>query len=142
MTAEAPQPPIELFRAIERGDVAGTALLLAAGANPRAPDVQGVTPLMVAALGTDVTIVHALVAAGADVDRQAADGSTALMKAALWGRVDVLVALLRLGADPSLVDAEGWTAAQTARARGHDGIAQLLAAWEPKRQRESGNHRP
>lgn len=142
MTADTPQTPIELFRAIERADVAGTTLLLAAGASPHAPDVQGLTPLMVAALGTDVTIVHALVAAGADVDRQATDGSTALMKAALWGRVDLVVALLRLGADPSLVDGEGWTAAQTAHARGHAGIAQLLTAWEPPRQRESESSRP
>lgn len=142
MTAEMPQRPVELFRAIERGDAARTARLLAVGANPNGTNGQGVTPLMVAALGAEAAILHALVAAGADVNRQAADGSTALMKAALWGRVDLVVALLRLGADPDLADAEGWTAAQTARARRHDGIAQLLAGWNANHQDGEENSRP
>lgn len=130
MKVEVTDRPTALFRAVERGEVTRAVRLLAAGADPNGLNAQGSTPLMVAALGTNVALVHALVAAGADVDRRATDGSTALMKSALWGCVEVVVALLRLGADPTLTDAEGWTAARIARARGHRGIAQLLDEWQ------------
>lgn len=131
MDSEATDCPTALFRAVERGEVTRAVRLLAAGADPNGLNTQGSTPLMVAALGTHVDLVHALVAAGADIDRRAADGSTALMKSALWGCVEVVVALLRLGADATLADAEGWTAAAIARARGHGGIAELLDEWRP-----------
>lgn len=136
MRVTTPDRSTALFRAVERGEVARVARLLAAGTDPNSLNRYGSTPLMVAALGADVAILHALVAAGADVDLQCPGGSTALMKAALWGCVDLVVALLRLGADPALTDAEGWNAAQIARARGHHGIAQLLGEWEPMREEE------
>lgn len=135
MNVEGTDCPTALFRAVERGEVTRAVRLLAGGADPNGLNAQGSTPLMVAALGTNVGLVHALVAAGADVDRLAADGSTALMTSALWGCVEVVVALLRLGADPTLTDDEGWTAARIARARGHRGIAQLLDEWQPAQAR-------
>lgn len=138
MNAETTDCSTALFRAVERGEMTQAVRLLATGADPNGLNAQGSTPLMVAALGTNVALVHALVAAGADIDRRAADGSTALMKSALWGCVKVVVALLQLGADPTLTDAEGWTAARIARARGHVGIAELLDEWQPIRETGGG----
>jgi ankyrin repeat protein len=119
-----------LARAAKGGDVEAVKLLLAHGANPSLPTVQGVTPMMMAA-GTGynardsrgryqtqeqaIEIVDLLAKAGADVNHRGGDGGTALHGAASRGRNGVVNALVALHADLSIKDARGRTAADVAK---------------------------
>jgi ankyrin len=118
-----------LARAAKGGDVEVVRLLLAHGANPTLPTVQGVTPLMMAA-GTGYSgrdsrgryqtdeqaaqVIDLLLAAGADIDQRAGDGTTALHGAASRGRNPVIQLLASRKADLSIKDARGRTAADVA----------------------------
>jgi hypothetical protein len=111
------QPP--LFVAARAGSEAGghsdgagaVRALLAAGADPRAVDLDGATPLHVAADGQAVRI---LIAAGADLNARTRDGISPLLYA---GREDAVMALLEAGADPTVRDEQGADLAQNARGR-------------------------
>jgi ankyrin repeat protein len=111
-------------RAAKGGDVEVVRLLLAHGANPTLPTVQGVTPMMMAAgtgySGRDsrgryqteeqaVEITKLLLDAGADINQRANDGGTALHGAAGRGRNDLVNLLVSRKADPSIKDGRGRT---------------------------------
>jgi hypothetical protein len=84
-------------------------LLIAKGADVNAAhdrgDLQGVTALMLAALGDNAATVSALLEAGANVKSQDADGTTAIASAASCGHKDMVEMLLKKGAD---VDSRDW----------------------------------
>ncbi|MEU6812480.1 ankyrin repeat domain-containing protein [Streptomyces sp. NPDC046831] len=84
--------------------------LLRAGADPDAPDGDGMTPLYAAAVHGAVGTVRRLLAAGASPDAESAGpGSegTPLCAAACWGHTDTVRALLTHGADPGLREDHG-----------------------------------
>ena len=125
-----------LLRAAKAGDVEAVRLLLAHGANPNLPNIQGVTPVMAAAgLGSNeidtrgrfktepelVACVDLLVKAGADVNAHDHNGSTALHGAALFGYDDVVKDLVAHNADINAKDKKGMTPLDSAmgRAGGH-----------------------
>ena len=89
--------------------------LLAASADPDAPDADGRTPLLTAIDAWPkrrdlARAVYVLMDEGADPDRPADNGDRPLHRAALHGRADVVRALLDDGADPRPRDGENKTA--------------------------------
>ena len=82
-------------------------LLIESGANPNLGDVDGNTPLMVAALVPNPPSVQCLIDMGCDVDAQAVDGSTAAVRAACNGMAGTLHQIVKGGADLSIGDLTG-----------------------------------
>ena len=125
-----------LLRAAKAADVAAIRLLLAHGANPNLPNVQGVTPVMAAAgLGSNeidtrgrfktqpdqIASIDLLVKGGADINAHDNRGQTALHGAALFGYDDVIKDLVAHNANVNAKDEKGMTPLDSAmgRAGGH-----------------------
>jgi len=108
--------------------------------NPGLPELEGATPVVVAAVAGAVDVMRELVAHGADVHLKTKQNATALMAAAGMGRVIGEVAvpeartleaasyLFELGApDVNAIDELGNSALHYAAFMRRDGIVQLLA---------------
>lgn len=125
-----------LLRAAKAGDVEATRLLLAHGANPNLPNIQGITPVMAAAgLGSNeidtrgrfktqpdqVACIDLIVKAGGDVNARDNRGQSALHGAALFGYDEVIKDLMAHNADINAKDGKGMTPLDSAlgRAGGH-----------------------
>jgi uncharacterized protein len=105
-------------------------LLIAAGADVDARNVNGHTPLHLAAYPD---AVRALVDAGADLEARANDGGTPLHLAAETpDRGDVMAALLDAGAKVNAVNAKGRTPLDIAVMRAEDDKVELLDWWGGK----------
>jgi len=72
--------------------------LIAAGANPNAPGIQGLGPLMLAAQQCRAPVVKRLVAAGARLDSTTPQGFTPLSMALIVKNYDAAQALIDAGA--------------------------------------------
>jgi hypothetical protein len=97
--------------AVKRGDVAGIAAALLAGADPNACEgTSCFTPLQRAAQYGHVAAITALLAAGALMDGASSNGTTALMVAAVEGHTAAVHALLAAGADVHRANDGGFTA--------------------------------
>ena len=94
LLAAAPPPSANaIFQAIRAGDLTAVKTLLESGADLRARDESGDTPLMAAALNTDVAVLELLLKAGADVNATNQAGATPLLRAATFeDKVRLLVA--------------------------------------------------
>jgi len=111
---------------------AAVALLLDAGADPRATDRTGATALHWCATYDQAEIARALIAAGADPDATCALRQTPLHWCATRGAVAVAKVLLDAGADAELRDQAGLSALSLAKAHRHANVAGLLqkaALW-------------
>ena len=101
--------------------------LLRAGANPRAPNRYGVTPLSLACTNANVAMVERLLEAGADANASLPGGETVLMTAARTGRVGAVRALIARGADVHAKESrDGQTAMMWAAAEGHVEVLEAL----------------
>jgi hypothetical protein len=114
-----------LSRAAYRGDVAGIAAALLAGADPNAV-VDHCTQLQTGALSGNVVAIAALLAAGARVNGTSSHGWTPLMYAASNGQTSTVDALLSAGADVRHADIFGRTALHYASMYGRLDVAGLL----------------
>ena len=102
-------------------------LLLESGADARAADRYGVTPLYLAAENGSTAVIAALLDAGAEIDAVAPIGETALMTAARTGVVDAVALLLDRGAAVDARDREfEQTALMLAVREAHPEIVALL----------------
>lgn len=72
--------------------------LVAAGANPNAPGIQGLGPLMIAAQQCGALVVNHLLAAGAKLDSRTPQGFTPLSMALVTKHYDAADALVAAGA--------------------------------------------
>ena len=106
------------------------AKLLAAGANPNARQVNGVTPLMMAARTGKPSIVKALLARGADPNAVIpSTGQTALVWATAEAQLDVMHELIEAGADVHVRSTLGFTPLLFAARNGDlEAAARLIAA--------------
>ncbi|PYS26414.1 MAG: hypothetical protein DMG11_20010 [Acidobacteria bacterium] len=74
-------------------------MLLRAGANAKAANRYGVTPLSLAAVNGNAGLMEALIKAGADPNTATPEGETVLMTAARTGNADAVKVLTRHGAN-------------------------------------------
>ena len=93
-------------------------------------NVEGRTPLMLAAFRGDAAGVIRLLEGGADVNARDRDGDTALMFAAYRGHGLVAALLLQYGANVRARARNGWTAKKAAQAGLHHRIAETLRQAE------------
>jgi ankyrin repeat protein len=103
--------------------------LLRGGADVNARTVYGVTPLAIAVLNGDATMVEQLLTTGADVEGTfGSGGETALMVAARSGSVEIVRMLLGRGAMTDVREsAFGQTALMYAAVENHGEIVKVLA---------------
>ena len=99
VNATASDGSTALHWAVHRDALDVVDLLLGAGANPKAANRYGVTPLSLAATNGNARIVERLLRGGADPNTALAGGETVLMTAARTGDVAVLEALIEANAD-------------------------------------------
>jgi ankyrin repeat protein len=128
-----------LLRAAKAFDLPAVTRLLAAGALPNLPNIDGITPVMLAAglaaseIDTrgyytvpDVqrramATLEALLAAGGDINQVNSQGQTALYGAVYWGWDDVIRFLVAHGARLDVKDAQGKTLLDAALGRAPHG---------------------
>lgn len=95
-----PQPARTLVEAVQQGKIEQARSLIAAGADPNAPDSKfGVTPLSWAAMRGEIEMVRLLLEKGANVRQKNADDSTPLNCAAFVGQDAIVALLIKSGAD-------------------------------------------
>jgi ankyrin repeat protein len=112
---------------VQREDAPIVDLLLRSGANAKAANRYGVTPLYIAALNSNASIVEKLLSAGADPNSAMPDGETVLMTAARTGKADVLKLLIARGADIRAHEpSKGQTALMWAAAENNAAAVKLL----------------
>ena len=109
-------------------DAEAVSLLLQAGADAKAVNRYGATPLSEAAAARQRTIIEQLLKAGADPNtRTTADGETVLMTSARAGNLDAVNSLLDHGADVNAKETyKGQTALMWAAAERHPEVVKLL----------------
>lgn len=109
-------------------DAGSVNLLLAAGADAKAVNRYGASPMSEAAALGNPAIIEALLKAGADPNtRETSDGETVLMTAARSGNAEAVRALLAHGADVNAKETyRGQTALMWAAAECHTEVVKLL----------------
>ena len=101
-----------LHWAVRWDDLETTELLLTAGADVSAANVEGATPMLLAAMNGNAAIIGKLLEAGADPNAPLTlNGDTALMLAARTGKNDAVATLLDSGADANALETWGGTTA-------------------------------
>ena len=107
--------------------------LLTAGAQVRAANRYGVTPLALAAINGSASMVDLLLKAGADPNAASGEGETVLMAAARTGQPETLKLLLKAGADPNAAERRfGETALMWAAGHDHAEAIRVLVAGGAK----------
>jgi ankyrin repeat protein len=109
-------------------DLEAAGLLIRAGANARAVNRTGATPMFLATLNGSAAMIDALLKAGVDPNTPVLSrGETALMMAARTGKLDAVRLLLDRGARVDATeDLRGTNALMWASEQGHAAIAELL----------------
>jgi ankyrin repeat protein len=103
--------------------------LIRAGANVKAANRYGVTPLYLAAVNGNAVVIEKLLKAGADANAVSTEGETALMTASRTGSVDAVKALIARGADVNAKETwHGETALMWAVSQKHADVARELLA--------------
>src|SRR5580692_8405867 len=126
-----PQPDgtTALHWAVRRDDLATADALIKAGADVKAANRYGVTPMALAATNGNPVMIRRLLDAGADANSANPGGETALMTAARTGKVDAVTVLLDRGANVNAKDAvHAQTALMWAVIENHPDMVQLLLA--------------
>lgn len=116
-----------LHIATKKGNGTMVKLLLGVKAKVDTPAVvSGLTPLMMACMGSHPELVELLLDRGADPDTEDQDGNTSLHFACAKGNYRATYLLLTAGADPDMPNARDETAFDVAAQQGHSHITYLL----------------
>ncbi|MSV34743.1 MAG: hypothetical protein EXQ47_03995 [Bryobacterales bacterium] len=133
-----------LHWAAYQDDLETAKLLVAAGANAKALNRYGVTPLSSACENGNGAMVELLLKAGAAANTTLPGGETVLMTAARTGKVPAIKALLAHGANPNAKEPRtGQTALMWAAAEGNaPAVEALMEGGADRRAREFGGFTP
>jgi uncharacterized protein len=120
-----------LHWAARHDDLETANLLIRAGANVKAANRFGITPLALACTNGNAAIIEALLKGGPNGGEDAnsvvsVSGDTALMLASRTGKTDAIAVLLNHGADVNKTNADGQTPLMWAAAAKNAGAVQLL----------------
>ncbi len=127
----------QLFKALQAQDPETALYALSEGADARAHEPDGTTPLHYAAHYADLRLIKALLAAGADPNVQNNFGSKPLAEAATTGNAEAIRLLLQGGADVEAKNPEGQTALMVvARSGKVEAARELLKAGANVNARE------
>jgi len=119
-----------LAEAVSTDDLATVEQLIKSGADVKAQDRYGFTPLYFACNNGNAAIIRKLVEAGADPNAASAEGETALITAVRNGDIDSIKVLLQHGAAVNANDTvSGQTALMWAARTGHMKAADLLIEY-------------
>lgn len=100
-----------------------------AGADVNKADNEGTSPLMLAAVSTDPTLINMLALPGLDVDQTNRDGLTPLQIASAYGAPAVISALVERGAKVDFLSSKDFTALMMAvKMEKKSSVVALLAA--------------
>jgi ankyrin repeat protein len=125
----APQPDgtTALHWAVRQDDLETANLLIRAGANVKAANRFGATPLSLAATNGNAAMIEKLLKAGEDANAVVSEtGDTVLMLAARTGKPEAVATLLNHGADVNKRNATGQTALMWAAAERNAAAVQVL----------------
>ena len=125
----APQPDgtTALHWAVREDDLETADLLIRAGANVKAANRFGATPLSLAATNGNAAMIEKLLKAGEDANAVVSEsGDTVLMLAARTGKPDAVAMLLNHGADVNKTNATGQTALMWAASQRNSAAVQVL----------------
>jgi ankyrin repeat protein len=130
VNAAQPDGTTALHWAAHWNDAEAVNLLLQAGANAKAVNRYGATPLSEAVVSGSAKMIEALLKAGAGSDTPtSAGGETVLMTASRAGNVDAVKILLDHGANVNAKESyKGQTALMWAAAERHPEVVKLLMA--------------
>jgi ankyrin repeat protein len=123
---DKPTDMMALSQAVEHGNIDIVRVLLGAGADARAANNDGRTPLMYLGDGATPDLVRELLAAGAEVNAQDKSGATALMNGASDGKYAILKELVEAGAKVDLKDENDKTAWMFAASNSDEAVVRLL----------------
>ncbi len=96
--SEPDRPTIGLYLAVQRGDIDQIERHIHWGANINGPNIDGQTPLHVAAAKGRLVVVKLLLKHNADIDAKDSNGRTPLYGAIMAGRTQVAQYLVERGA--------------------------------------------
>jgi CDP-diacylglycerol--serine O-phosphatidyltransferase len=134
---EAKEKQYEHIReAIEEGNLAALARMLAVTPPDTAITPEGRALLMVAVEETNLPAVELLIARRAPLEQRDEQGVTALALAAQMGFQEAVMALLEAGADPNSRDLSGMTPLDVAEEHGSLDIASMLLRYGGKSSRD------
>ena len=116
-----------LHDAAEHDDLQAATGLIKNGADAKAPNRYGITPLYLACVNGSAPMIELLLNNGADANATIPGGETALMTAARTGKLDAVKLLLRRGADVNAKEEQrSQTAIMWAAAEGHADVVDTL----------------
>src|SRR5580693_3786045 len=125
----APQPDgtTALHWAVRLDDLETADLLIRAGANVKAANRFGATPLSLAATNGNAAMIEKLLKAGENANAVVSEsGDTVLMLAARTGKPDAVAMLLNRGADVNKTNATGQTALMWAASQRNSAALHVL----------------
>ena len=126
-SAPGPDGSRPLHWAVRHDDLQTANSLISSGADVKAANRYGVTPLSLACVNGNAAIIESLLKAGADPNSALPGGESALMTASRTGKVDAVKVLLRHGANVNFAEnRQGQTALMWAAAEGNTGAVEEL----------------
>ena len=129
VTLAADDDTSPLHQAVRVNDVKTVDALIKRGADVKAATRYGVTPIQIAAMNGNATIIRRLLDAGAPANSATPGGETALMTAARTGKAEAVTLLLDRGANINAKDSvRSQTALMWAVTENHPDIVKLLVA--------------
>ncbi|NOT27202.1 MAG: hypothetical protein HOP16_13985 [Acidobacteria bacterium] len=144
VNARQPDGATALHWAAHLDDLVAADLLIQGGADAKAANEYGITPLSLACTNASPAMVARLLKGGADPNAVRPTGETVLMTCARGGSVDAVKSLLSSGADIHARENEsGQTALMWAVSQRHPAAAQaLVAAGANVHARSKGGYTP